>query len=98
MSKFIEHINEIFEALYGSKHSTDTQRLYSSEYRYEVESMNKDYIGYIESLKNAKLTPTLSDMVNFLVYIEYYYIGNKHFIRANLDLKKLSNIAKKLIN
>jgi hypothetical protein len=97
MNKFLENIDEIFEALYGDKYSDDSGELFSSEYKWEIENMNNNYIEYLRAISNASLSVLESELAHFLVYIEYMHIGNDHLVRNNVDIRKLETVALKLL-
>lgn len=93
----MEHIDEIFECLYGSSISKyDENKLYSDIYSYEVEEMAKDFNNYLEYMDKL-LESTIEEIVAFIIYLEYLHIGNEKLTEENLDWNGLYNIISKLI-
>ena len=76
MTKFREKIDDIFEALYGSKISDDTKLLYSMEYEYESENMGKFIYQYLKCMKSIKYIPTINELARITIFAEYITIGN----------------------
>ena len=96
--KFMEHIDEIFEGLYGSSISKyDENKLYSDIYSYEVEEMAKDFNNYLEYMDKLQLESTIEEIVAFIIYLEYLHIGNEKLTEENLNWNGLYDIISKLI-
>jgi hypothetical protein len=100
MRKFMEHIDEIFEALYGSitNNSNDYDNVkYSKIYDYEVQSMIEDYTNYLKCMSDINIKPVVEDIAKFIIYTEYVHIGNETRVKENLNVNKLKEVASKLI-
>lgn len=98
MSRFREKIDDIFEALYGNKIDEACRQMWSNTYKYESNNMENDYVEYLRCMELVNLNPTIDDVVRFIIYTEYMHIGNDHFVRNNMNLAKLEEIVKELIN
>lgn len=93
----LKFIDEIFEALYGSKYASDGIA-WSTHYSYEIKEMDDDYHSYIDIITLVDvLTIDISDVVKFLVYLEGKHIGNDHIVKDYLSIAKLGKVALKLI-
>lgn len=94
----LKYIDEIFEALYGSKYDKSDGIAWSTNYSYEVKEMDDDYHSYIDIVASVDtLTIDISDVVKFLVYLEGKHIGNDHIVKDYLSIAKLGKVASKLI-
>lgn len=96
MKKFREQIDNIFEGLYGNKFDEEGV-LFSECYEWEVNSMEQDYNEYIRCMELTSLTLDVEQVAKFIVFLEYMHIGNDHFIRSGLDLKKLNIVANEML-
>lgn len=98
MRKFMEHIDELFEALYGSStnNSNDYDNVkYSQIYDYEVQSMIEDYTNYLKCMSDINIKPTVEDIVKFIIYTEYVHIGYESCVKENLNMNKLKEVVVK---
>lgn len=95
MSKYIEKIDDIFQALYGEGLDEEGNK-YSEYYNYEVKSMETDFYEYIELFKKMPFTTTVDDVVRLIVLIEFEHIGNTRY-SSEIDYVKLREIAEYLL-
>ena len=96
MSKYVEKIDDIFQALYGGSFDEEGNK-YSEYYNYEVKSMETDFYEYIELFKKMPFTTTVDDVVRLIVLIEFEHIGNTRY-SSEIDYVKLKEIAEYLLS
>ena len=92
-----ECIDEIFEALYGSKISCDdSSQTYAECYQYEVDNMMQDYEIFLTSLRSAGMRQTAENTMQFILFTEMNHIGNDGLIEENLNKAKLLEVSSKI--
>lgn len=92
-----EYIDEIFEALYGSKISCDdSSQTYAECYQYEVDNMMQDYGIFLASLRSASMRQTAENTMQFILFTEMNHIGNDGLIEKNLNKAKLLEVSSKI--
>lgn len=92
-----KYIDEIFEALYGSKTSCDdSSQTYAEFYQYEVDNMMQDYEIFLASLRSASMRQTAENTMQFILFTEMNHIGNDELIEENLNKAKLLEVSSKI--
>ena len=95
-NSFLDNVDDIFKALYGSVEDESDGVKYFDYYSYEVDNMLQEFTFYVSSMKMVDSIPTIEEIANILVYLEYVNIGNNHLVRKNINKKELQTIAKKI--
>lgn len=96
MSKYMEKIDDIFQALYGESVDEEGNK-FSSVCRYEVKGMEEDFYEYIELFKKMPFTTTAEDIARLIILIEFEHIGNTRY-SDEINYMKLIEIAKYLLD
>ena len=97
MARYREKIDDIFEALYGEKIDECGDKYGTDVYYHESLGMEQDFYDYLGCADLYTLPPSVEEMVKFIIFTEYMHIGNDHFVRNNLNISKLEQIALELL-
>ena len=96
MSRYMEKIDDIMEALLGESVDEYGEK-YSQVYCYEIKGMEKDFYEYVELFKKLPFVLTAEDIVRLLVIVEFDHIGHTRYSN-DMDYMKLKEIAKYLLD
>ena len=95
MSRYMEKIDDIFQALYGESVDEDGEK-YSEIYRYEIKGMERDFYSYVELLGGMPFNTTIEDLAKFIIWTEFESIGYTRY-NKKIDFVKLTEIVKELM-
>lgn len=95
MSRYVEKIDDIFQALYGESVDEDGEK-YSEIYRYEIKGMERDFYSYVEFMGGMPFNTTIEDLAKFVVWTECEHIGNTQH-NKKIDFVKLMEIVSELM-
>lgn len=91
-----KYIDNIFEALYGSKYDED-KKAYKDVYKYEVLDILYDFEGYICCIQAVNLPLDIYGVCTLIIYLEDKNITNEELVSKNFSYEKLKNTVIKII-
>ncbi len=95
MSRYVEKIDDIFQALYGESVDEDGEK-YSEIYRYEIKGMERDFYSYVEFMDGMPFNVMAEDLAKFIIWTEFESIGYTRY-NKKIDFVKLTEIVKELM-